>query len=77
MTARCGIHTHNPASTALKWSSDGMPALSMEIQYTRKSSVTPMFADLGWEPLTERRAKAKAAMMFRIRNDLVDIERER
>ena len=42
--------------------------------YSRTSSVTPMLADLGWEPLAERRAKAKAAMMFRIRHDLVDIK---
>ena len=42
--------------------------------YSRTSSVTPMMADLGWEPLAERRAKAKAAMMFRIRHDLVDIK---
>ena len=39
--------------------------------YSRTSSVTPMLADLGWEPLAERRTKAKASMMFRIRHDLV------
>ena len=41
--------------------------------YSSTSSVTSMLTDLGWEPLAERRAKAKVAMMYRIRNNLVDI----
>ena len=32
-----------------------------------------MIADLGWESLAERRAKAKVAMTYEIMNGLVDI----
>ena len=41
--------------------------------YSRQSSVTHMLQKLGRDTLTERRAKAKVTMMYRIRHDLVDI----
>ena len=42
--------------------------------YSRTSSVTTMLQDLGWETLKERCGKARATMMYRIKNDLVDIQ---
>ena len=41
--------------------------------YGRTSSVTAMLKILGWEPLAERRAKARITMMHRIVHGLVDI----
>ena len=41
--------------------------------YSRYSSVQPMLTNLGWETLQERRSKAKATMMYRIVNNLIDI----
>ena len=41
--------------------------------YGRTSSVTAMLKTLGWEPLAERRAKARITMMYRIVHGLVDI----
>ncbi|KAK3090576.1 hypothetical protein FSP39_012808 [Pinctada imbricata] len=41
--------------------------------YHTTSSVTTMMEQLGWRTLQERRAQAKAVMMFRIVNQLVDI----
>ena len=40
--------------------------------YRRTSSVTAMLSELNWASLRERRARAKADMMFRIVNGLVD-----
>ena len=41
--------------------------------YHTTSSVTTMMEQLGWRTLQDRRAHAKAVMMFRIVNQLVDI----
>ena len=41
--------------------------------YHTTSSVTTMLTNLDWNTLQERRARAKAVMMFRIVNNLVDI----
>lgn len=41
--------------------------------YGRTSSVTAMLKNLGWEPLVERRAKARITMMYRMVHHLVDI----
>ena len=41
--------------------------------YRTTSSVTAMMTELHWQTLQERRAQAKAIMMFRIVNSLVDI----
>ena len=41
--------------------------------FSRYSSVTEMLESLQWDTLAERRAKAKAVMMYRIRHDQVDI----
>ena len=41
--------------------------------YHTISSVTTMLTNLDWNTLQERRAQAKAVMMFRIVNNLVDI----
>ena len=41
--------------------------------YHTTSSVTTMLTNLDWNRLQERRAQAKAVMMFRIVNNLVDI----
>ena len=43
--------------------------------YHTTSSVTTMLTTLGWNTLQERRAQAKAVMMYRIVNNLVDIPR--
>ena len=43
------------------------------LDYGRTSSVTAILKTLGWEPLAERRAKARITMMYRIVNGLVDI----
>ena len=42
--------------------------------YSKTASVSAMLDDLGWETLAERRAKARTAMMFRMENNLVDIQ---
>ena len=39
----------------------------------RTSSVSAILKTLGWEPLAERRAKARITMMYRIVHGLVDI----
>ena len=41
--------------------------------YGRTSSVTAILKTLGWEPLAERRAKARITLMYRIVHGLVDI----
>ena len=41
--------------------------------YGRTSSVSAILKTLGWEPLAERRAKARITMMYRIVHGLVDI----
>ena len=41
--------------------------------YHTTSSVTTMLTNLDWNRLQERRTQAKAVMMFRIVNNLVDI----
>ena len=41
--------------------------------YRRTTSVTPMLQDLQWPLLVERRAQARATMMFRIIHGLVDV----
>ena len=41
--------------------------------YGRKSSVTEMIADLGWNTLQKRRDLARLSMMYRIIHNLVDI----
>ena len=38
-----------------------------------QAQVIKNIADLGWESLAERRAKAKAAMTYKIMNGLVDV----
>ena len=41
--------------------------------YGRKSSVTEMIADLGWDTLQKSRDFARLSMMYRIVHNLVDI----
>ena len=41
--------------------------------YSRKSSVTDMVADLGWDTLQKHRDLARLSMMYRIIHNLVDI----
>ena len=41
--------------------------------YGQTSSVTAILKTLGWEPLAERRVKARITMMYRIVHGLVDI----
>lgn len=41
--------------------------------YGRTCSVSEMLKDIGWDTLAERRAKAEAAMIYRIKKDLVDV----
>ena len=41
--------------------------------YGRKSSVTEMIADFGWDTLQKRRDLARLSMMYRIVHNLVDI----
>ena len=41
--------------------------------YSRKSSVTEMMADLGWDTLQKRRDLARLSMMYHIVHNLVDI----
>lgn len=41
--------------------------------YNRTSSVTSMMADLNWETLAERRAKAQVTLLYKITYELVDI----
>ena len=42
--------------------------------YRHTSSVTAMMEDLGWEQLQTRRQQAKTIMLYRIVNQLVDIQ---
>jgi hypothetical protein len=44
--------------------------------YHTTSSTSQMVADLGWQPLAERRSNAKLVMVFRITHGLVDIPAE-
>lgn len=41
--------------------------------YESTSSVTQMLRNIGWDKLQTRRTRARATMIYRIRNDLVDI----
>ena len=41
--------------------------------YSRKNSVSTMLSNLGWKSLQHRRQAAKATMMYRITNKLIDI----
>ena len=41
--------------------------------YSRETSVTQLLRELGWESLQHRRDTAKVTMMFRIRNNQIDI----
>ena len=43
--------------------------------YRKGNSPSEMMSRLGWETLAERRRKAKAIMMFKINNSLIDIPR--
>ncbi|XP_052763343.1 uncharacterized protein LOC128223945 [Mya arenaria] len=43
-------------------------------RYHNTSSVTSMLEDLGWETLESRRTKAQLTMMYKIVNNLVDIQ---
>ena len=45
--------------------------------YSRKSSVTAMRQDLGWDILLQRRDQARLSMMYRIAHQQVDIPAER
>ena len=46
----------------------------LKTQYSKKySSVTAMVNQLNWTTLQERRAQAKAVMVYRISNNLVDV----
>ena len=45
-------------------------------KYRKSESPSEMIKDLGWEPLVERCAKLKAAMMFKIQNNIVDIPKD-
>ena len=42
----------------------------------QKEIPSEMIKELGWESLAERRAKLKAAMMFKIQNNIVDIPKD-
>ena len=42
--------------------------------YQRRSSITTMMENLGWEQLHARRQQTKAIMLYRIVNQLVDIQ---
>ena len=41
--------------------------------YSYHASPTAMMKELGWQALAERRAKAKAVMMYKIQNNLIAI----
>ena len=41
--------------------------------FSREERVTPLLQTLKWDPLAERRAKAKMTVWYKARNDLVDI----
>ena len=43
--------------------------------YRKGSSPSEMISRLGWETLAERRSNAKATMVFKINNSLIDIPR--
>ena len=43
---------------------------------SRGSSVTDMLKDIYWETLAERREKNRLTMMYKIQNDIVDIQKE-
>ena len=40
--------------------------------FSREVRVTPMLQQLGWDPLSERRAKAKTTLLYKALNGLVD-----
>ena len=44
--------------------------------YSRSSSVTAKLTSIGWDTLEERRGKARTTMIYRIKEDLVDISAE-
>lgn len=41
--------------------------------YSYHASPTAMIKELGWQSLAERRAKAKAVMMYKVQNDMISI----
>ena len=41
--------------------------------YSRETRVTPMLQDLNWDPLRERRARAKTTILYKALNDQLDI----
>ena len=59
-------------SISWRWCSDVMHVLCLEIT-EQPSSVSAMINQLQWPTLQERRAQAKATMMYRIVYNLVDI----
>ena len=42
-------------------------------KYSREERVTPMLHDLGWQPLNERRAKAKTTVLYKAINNHIDL----
>ena len=41
--------------------------------FQQTSSVTAMLRDIGWDSLEERRAKSRSDMIYRIKNDMLDV----
>ena len=49
-------------------------ALYVTNNYQPRESVTNMIADLGWQPLQDRRRAFRLSMLFKIQNGLVGID---
>ena len=70
---RCGMGPpHSPRRKQLEMVQRRY-ACDTSRDYGRTSSVTAILETLGWEPLAERRAKARITMMYRIVHGIVDI----
>ena len=63
-----GILLPSPTSASSKLFNAG------HSDYQRESSVASMIEDLGWEQLHTHRQQAKATMLLRIVNQLIDIQ---
>ena len=73
MQARHGGHTKKVISTSLKLLNIKQVKVLHGGLQTKKSSITNMIKELGWDTLETRRQKARLTMMFKIANDLVGI----
>ena len=73
MPAVYGHHTINTIYQKLRWYREGLHVSCMTNNYDWDASVTDMLQHLQWEPLQDRRNNFRAITMYKIVNNLIDI----